>query len=440
MKKNLLALSILFCLSLFIYGQDYEDSGSEDAAASRSINFPSWMTGEGAALSTGRRESRSRFELGLLDLTFSGVLDGVDLFGGFSFDPAKIKALNVDLDILTSPLYVRIPVREVFVLDVFIRADVDVRLNLSEDTINALKDIESLVKADTGNPADYITELEKVGGIKGGMSAGASAFTELGMGISKTLLGDRLWLRAAPSLYFTLLYMKHSSVTMQGYNESKKFGLQAIGSMDLYSAWDLKNGAVNPFASAGLDITLEGCYALWPVLDLGLSVSHIPIIPSTLTHRMTVDVEGLTMFFDTSNPVKSALEFHVPDLDGMIEPDDSDNKTVMRPVRFDFYGLVKPFKSPVLIVQPNIGATVNSAFSDTAFFNWGLTLRYHAPRIFSAFIGSGLTEGVWAQRAGIALDFRVFEFGLSAALAGATFAESWSANGLIAGVGFKFGF
>jgi hypothetical protein len=435
MKKIILIFSLSLCFSSLVYGQDQDIEDDAESAP----NIPSWMNGEDAALSTGRRESRRLFEFGLLDLNFSGVLDGVDLFGGLGFDPAKLDTLNVELDILTTPLYFRIPVGNVFDLDVFTGADVDVKLNLPQKTIDALKDIESLT--DTNNIADlgaYIAKIKNMGGISGGMSAGASAFTEFGVGVSKTFLNNRLWVRAAPSLFFTLFYMKQSSISMTGYTEGTKFGLKAEGSMHLYSAWDLKNGDVNPFAGPGLDITLESCYALWPILDLGLLISHIPIAPSKLTHRMTVAVDGLSMFFDTNDP-KSILTFDAPDLDNMITSGDDSSLSVIRPVRFDIYGLVKPFRSLLLVVRPNIGATVNTIFAD-AVFNWGLTVQYNASNIFSAFIGTGLTESVWSQRAGIALDFRVFELDLAVALAGATFTESWSGNGLILSTALKFGF
>jgi hypothetical protein len=430
--KKLLTISILFCLAFLVYGQDEGVSGE-----SGGIRLPSWMTEEGADLSTGRRESRGLFELGLFDATFSGVLDGVDLLGGLGFDPSKLDTLNLELDILAKPMYVRVPIRDVFVLDIFTGADIDVNVNLSDRVISALTQIESLTNAD--NPEAVKAYVTALSGISGGMSAGASAFTEFGVGASKTLLNERLWVRAAPSLYFTLLYMKQSSILMKGYsNNNTEFGLQASGAIDLYSAWDLKDGEVNPFASPGLDLTLEACYALWPVMDVGLLISHIPIIPSTLTHRMTVDVDELSMFFDINDP-KSVLTFKAPDLDKMITSGDSDNRIVMRPSRFDIYGLIKPFRSPTLIVRPNIGATVNTAFAD-ATFNWGLTVQYNAERIISAFIGTGLTENIWAQRLGAAFDFRVFELNLSIALAGASFAESWMAKGLLVGVGLKFGF
>jgi hypothetical protein len=124
----------------------------------------------------------------------------------------------------------------------------------------------------------------------------------------------------------------------------------------------------------------------------------------------------------------------------MLQDSESESEKVMRPVRFDFYTLYKPFKSPVLIVRPNIGATINSAAGDS-LFNWGINVEYNAPVIFSAFIGTGLTEGLWANRLGISLDFRVFEVDLGAAIAGTDFVGSFSPkNGMMVAIGFKFGF
>jgi hypothetical protein len=278
------------------------------------------------------------------------------------------------------------------------------------------------------------------------MSAGVSAFAEIGVGGSKTLLNDRLWVRAAPSLFFTLLYMPHSSIKLTSYTNRADYeiGLRGGGSMKMYSAWDM-DSAVNPFASPGVDFALEAHYALWSVLDTGLSVSHIPLIPSTLTHSKSINAEKITMTVST-DPKKiltdpeNAVKLNVPELDDMYEGSGDENKTVMRPVRFDFYAFYKPFKSPVFIIEPHIGATVNDIAAYTTP-NWALNFQYNAPIIFSAFIGTGLTEGIWANRAGLSLDFRAFEVGIGAAITGTTFADSFSfKQGMMVTLGFKFGF
>ncbi|MDR1363228.1 MAG: hypothetical protein LBJ35_04185 [Spirochaetaceae bacterium] len=472
MRKILLVFLVNICFLSFLYGQSNEDDGGdvydtsasdtpiepdteaesagqndeEYSAAAASSKLPLWMTSEGATLDTGRRESRKRFEIGVADIAISNVLNGVDLFsllGGSDsdggFNPEKMNSLSVDLDVFVNPLYAKFPINDTFTLDVFTGADVAVRMNLPEKTLKALKDIKNLAEnQDISDLQNYVANLQK---IDSGISAGAGVFVELGAGGAKTLMNGRLWVRVAPSLYFTMLYMKHSKISLKGYsNNNNEFGLEGEGAMHLYSAWDLDSGGSdNPFSSPGLDFTLEALYAVWPVLDAGLSVSHIPLIPSTLKHRMTIDGSGLSMYVDTNDP-DSLMKFNMPDLDNMMSGGDGESKTVSRPARFDFYAFVKPFKSPVFIIRPCIGATVNTVFSDTALFNWGLKFQYNAPRIFSAFVSSGLTEGVWEQRVGISLDARAIELSLSAGLAGSSFAESWGGKGYAVAVGLKTGF
>ncbi|MDR2659535.1 MAG: hypothetical protein LBC27_06050 [Spirochaetaceae bacterium] len=477
MKKVCFIFLISFCSLFFLYAQNDEVNGEEspaqpetqttgeepepiselaeeteddadkkEAPAKRPFKLPSWMTSEGASLSTGRQETRKTFELGIADITLLTSLKGFNLFeidSWSGFDPADMKDFNMDIAFFVNPIYFRLPVKNVFVFDFFTGTDITARVNLPEKTISTLKKIRELASGDT---PDSISELQnyinwlKNNEINNGMAAGVNAFLEMGIGASKTILNDRLWLRAAPSVFFTLFYMKHKEISLNGYNNSDntQFGLEGNGSIDLYSAWDLDR-TVNPFNSPGVDITLEALYAVWPVLDAGLSISHIPLVPSTLNYRMSLDVSDISMYVDTTDP-SSMIQFNMPDVDKMIMSSDNENKQIFRPVRFDLYALAKPFKSPVLIIRPNIGATVNTAFSDSAFFNWGLNIQFNAPKIFSAFIGTGLTEDVWAQRLGLSFNLRFFELDLGAALAGSSFVESWSGQGFIVSIGLKAGF
>jgi hypothetical protein len=427
MKKIVFIFLINFCFLSLLYGQNDND--------------------EDANLSTGKRESRRFFELGIANIAMDNVFNGVDLFGLFGGDSSqldieKFDTIAVNLNFFTNPLSVKFPIANLFVLDLFTGADIDISMDMPKKTIDTLKTIESLANMKTPESIkeikDIVTKLQEFP-LESGMFAGASAFLEIGLGGSKTLMDGRLWLRAAPSMYFTLLYMKRSSISLKGYNDGSKYGLKGDGAMHLYSAWDLNSGDANPFSSPGLDLTLEALFALFPALDTGVSVSHIPLVPSTLKHRMSVDVSGLHMYVDTAD-YNSLLTFDMPDFESMMTEGDSENKQVFRPMRFDFYALVKPFRSPVLVIRPNIGATTNIAVSDTALLNWGLKIQYNAPVIFSAFIGTGLTESVWAQQLGIILDLRVFELSISGALAGMGFVESWNAKGFGAGIGFKMGF
>jgi hypothetical protein len=444
-----------------------EDAAAEEARAERKRRWDAFFKGEGANLSTGKRELRRYFELGLLNLDlgvagldFSKFMKG-SFFDFGNLDVENLSSFTSDIRLFTNPVYFKISVGNAFTLDFFTGAQMNMYVNLPEKTINSLKGLMDFANIDrptedefNNNPpvaaAKLMAYQQKLGNyvknLDASLTAGVGAFIELGAGFSKTILSDRLWFRAAPSLFFTLLHMKNNSIGLKGDADivNQKYGLKGTGWMKLYSAWDLDED-VNPFASPGVDLTLEARYALWSVLDLGLNVSHIPIIPSTLTHSKEIDVSSVSMTVDAShdalmNDPESAINFNVPELDDLLKDGPNENKIVLRPVRFDFYTLYKPFKSPIFIVKPSIGATVNSA-AGAGLFNWGLGLEFNLPIIFSAYIATGLTEGLWANRAGIALDFRLFAIELGAAIAAPDFVGSFSSkNGLMVALCLKAGF
>jgi hypothetical protein len=464
-----------------MYGQDVP-AETEDASATYGDNTSApeddqpaparagWTKSDRATLRSGKRESRRYFELGLLglNLNFVGLSIENVLKGSFfdlnGFDPAKMDGFSADIGFFTNPVYLKISVRSVFDLDFFTRADANVNFDLPQKTLTSLTGImdmanttppgfDSSTSPTPENLREYKGMLEEymngLQSIDAGMSASASMFMEMGMGISKTMLNDRLYVRAAPSLFFTLLYMKQNAVSLKSYSAENEYGLAGEGIMKLYSAWDLDRD-INPFASPGLDLTLEACYALLPFLDTGLSVSHIPVMPSTLNHGKSIDASSITMTVKTPgtedellevirNP-DSAVNINIPDTEDLLKDSDDENKKVTRPTRFDFFALLKPFKSPLLVVRPNVGFTMNSVIAPM-LFNWGVDLQFNAPLIFSVFAGTGLTENIWAQRAGIMLDFRAFEVDIGAALTGKTFMDCFSAQkGLSLGIGLKLGF
>ncbi|MDR2803164.1 MAG: hypothetical protein LBB22_02605 [Treponema sp.] len=439
--RKFIFLCLLCYVSSFLYSQNNvvgEPVSGSGGNIEKPFELPDWITSEGAVLSTGNRESRQYFELGLLNLALydSGLISKFTGNSELTFNPLDWTEFSADLGLFLNPIYVKVQIQDIFVLDLFTGTDVNIKMNLPKKTIDTLKELSEL--ADSESPPDDIEDfMGKLANIDSGLSASVGAFIEIGVGGSKTLLNDRLWVRAAPSLFFTLLYMNQGSITLSGWYSNTKFGLQGEGGMHLYSAWDLDSNSINPFSSPGIDLTLEALYALWPVLDTGVSISHIPLVPSTLNHRMSIDASGLTMAIDPLN--NSGVEFEMPDFGDMITGSDNSSEMVLRPVRFDFYGLIKPFKNPILVIKPNIGFTLNTIFADAAF-NWGLNVQFNAERIFSAFIGTGLTESVWANRIGIMLDFRAFEFDISGALAGTDFVKSWSGEGFLVSVGLKFGY
>lgn len=422
-----------------------------------------WVVSDVPTLSTGGRDSRPLFELGLLDISLTGavsgmgILDAPKLLGTSGpINATGLDLLKADIGLFARPVYARFPIEDLFVLDVFTGLEAKVRANMTAETVNALYTVNSLVTVAVaailniydGNYEKAVQDIydylaDGVSNVDGEVTAGGSVFAELGFGGSKTLPGGRLWVRAAPSLFFTILSMKEGTARIKGLNKrpGTDYLLKGDGAVDMYTAWDFGGGgSVNPFASPGLDITLESRLAILPELDAGLSVFHIPLVPSLMRHKTVIDATkmDIPISLDGITDMIMTGEFPSLSLSGMFVHGMGAHEWVMRPVRFDAYALIKPFRAPLLVVRPSAGASVNTAFAP-AMFNASLGVQFNTPGIFSASVGTALTEGVYTQSFGAAFDFGAFAFDLGLGLSGLTFADSWRVKGMSAAIGFKFG-
>jgi hypothetical protein len=320
----------------------------------------------------------------------------------------------------------KFPVKDLFIMDAAINfVDLYASFGLSDETLSCLNNMD---EAKPGMAVSGDSDMQ----------VGLSQFWDIGVGGSKTLLDDRLWVRAAPSLFFTIMYMEQQNVNLEvGNMENNELGLRGVtdSTVHLYSAYDFfgGDGGNNIFASPGLDLSLEARYALLPMLDVGLALSRVPVIPSKLGYR--TDIKADTMVFD---PDGSSVNFDTGIIAKNKPVTTKADNWVMRPTRFEVYGIVKPFRTPRLLVRPNIGGSLNKASGNT--FNAGVDVQYNTPGIFSAFAGVGQTEGIWSNELGLTLDFNRFELDLGMALAGRSFPESWTGAGMSAQVALKFGY
>jgi hypothetical protein len=281
-------------------------------------------------------------------------------------------------------------------------------------------------------------------GLGGKATLGISAFAEVGVGASMTLLGRKLYVRAAPTVYFPLIYARQGAIkfatdsniddldTTTNPLEIMNINAHAIGEADfaVWTPFSLDNVSVaDMFGSPGVDLSIEGRYAIWRILEAGLSVSHIPIAPAK-TKYVTKATGELDMTAGINGVEDLAGEDSIK-----VEGSKSELNTIVRPVRFDFFAIVKPFNSLFFYVKPNIGFTLLNIV-DSGSPNFGLEVGVNLPIILSASIGTHLTDGMWEHALRMAIDLRVFELDLLAGLSGPAFLT----NGVTVGVGIKTGF
>ncbi|GHV20190.1 hypothetical protein FACS189494_03460 [Spirochaetia bacterium] len=458
MKKPIFLLFAVFCLAFQVGAQEQDEAGKKE------FEWPSWLDGKNASLVRGSRQERY-FEIGLIGANVGLLNSQLNVFdllkGAFDFNPKNMKGdFSLAVDFFAKPIDFKFHVGSLFNMEIFTGVEATVYADIGGGTLDSIdkitglqKELEGVLSLPLANqPAAMTPILNTITQINGGMGASGNAFAEIGVAGSKTILSDRLYLRVAPSVYFTLLYLPESSLTLAGYGDSasKYIGLksQTNDGLYAYSPFNFNNfNFADMFSSFGLDLALEGRFALFPILDVGTTINHIPIIPSTLRYKSGLD---LNIDVNIPNPLSPdwASEIMAGNLPG--EPkfntdikfsnSEPTSKLVMRPTRFDFYLMLKPFSSQLLVIKPMVGFSLNTVLAKSSTLNWGVDVRLNLPAIFSVTIGTGAREEIWKQHLGIELDFRVFELDFGVALQGTSFVNSWQGKGIGAALAVKFGF
>jgi hypothetical protein len=429
---------------------DAEEQDAEDGAKAKKGKLPSWMNSEDAEIGRPMRTERF-FELGILNPVSIASPDpfkfSTAVMDAIRGDYSSLLASDVDISarLFAAPVTVKVNVLGFLSAELFTSLDTNIAFQMDKNTTDAMQKLIDISKAleetDKTNPAniDKINGLlSSLNGLQGKAALGISSFAEIGAGASTTLLGRKLYVRAAPSVYFPVFYARQgqmkfeASSTIDNANPlNTKAMATGMADFEMLTPFSLSGGfsAGDIFASPGLDLSLEGRYAIWRILEAGLSISHIPLAPAKTKYAtrasgqidMTASASGVQD--KSTNPLefKSSVE---------------ETNTVLRPVRFDAFAIVKPFNSLFLYVKPNLGFTLHNIVEPAIPLNFGVEVGVNLPVVLSASIGTHHTDGMWEHAIRAAIDLRAIELDLLAGLSGPEFLT----NGWTLGLGFKAGF
>jgi hypothetical protein len=420
--------------------------------------WPSFMRTEGATTRTGFRSERTYFELGLIGANIGvsnswmsiGELPNIGNFEAAGFLDKGDLAL--ELGLFATPLNLKIAVGSLFTLKVNVGVDADIHIGTTEGTIDTIKNMQGLIDdignmfGPNANTADIADLIRVIDNLTGGLSVEGEAFGVLDIMGESTFLSDKLWIKAGPSVFLPVLYIPKQSITVDGYGNpnatltGQKVGVASDGSVD---AWTAFIGGGSP--GVGIDLSVEARYAVWQILDAGVAMSGIPLVPAFMDHKQSfrLDMDFSVTLPSTDQILNGNLGDNIKtDFDYKFDDATGEKKSVLRPMRFNFYGIYKPFKSNLLLVRPDIGFSVKypgSGDSSYTTFNWGINAQLNLPIILSVSAGIQLFEEAWINSVGLIFNFRAFELDLGVGLRGPTISSSWTAKGLNALIGFKFG-
>lgn len=206
---------------------------------------------------------------------------------------------------------------------------------------------------------------------------------------------------------------------------------------------------INPWAileARGFDFSLTAEYEMLPILDLGGSVSHIPLMPASLSHRMS---DRMGYSFNRDGEPLSILDMLEDDFDfdsifteetlETVYADDAAFR-VFRPLSFDVYFQYKPLKTKSIILKPNFGFSVLTVY-EKACFNFGLEGKLDWKNFVSLALRSGFRERVWRHEAAVMLiNTRILQVNFGVGIQSQNFVDSFKIKGAQAAVGVRLGF
>jgi hypothetical protein len=189
-------------------------------------------------------------------------------------------------------------------------------------------------------------------------------------------------------------------------------------------------------AQIGVDLGAGVEYPLLPYLDLGMDITHIPLVPAVLRDYM--QVQGVVGIEETSNV------FDI-DMDSLFSPRNNDtvygtgNKKVIRPFKTIVYTDYRPFKNRTFALVPSLGFSYNPLYVQPFAPECGLGIRLDLANIFIATLGVHYDDRLWKNSIDFALNCRAIELDIGIGVQSQDFVKSWQGGGLAASVGLKLG-
>jgi hypothetical protein len=250
----------------------------------------------------------------------------------------------------------------------------------------------------------------------------------------------KLFVGATASHYIPYLYIPRSDLNVK-LTDTNYVEMGLEGTAEMYMAADVFENPASLQDWGGIDISLQGEYALFPILDLGVSLLNIPLIPAGLHTKaeLRFSPERNTLL-RIDDFIKQGFNVNTKSVTDVQHSESScDTYWVVRPMRWDFYMLFRPLHKDLLVFRPNIGFTVFNPSEET-YFNVGLETQLNLGRILTLSWFTGGYDGLCRNRLGFDLRmWRIARLYLGLEMRSQDYAGSWTLKGAAAELGLKVG-
>jgi hypothetical protein len=280
------------------------------------------------------------------------------------------------------------------------------------------------------------------GTLDGNLNMGGSVFAEAG--IKGTGKFNRLRLAVKPSVFVPVIFIPASGADYSINMTENNITVHGLLDLNIYSAYALGEETEtfppeNDTLPLGFDISAGAEYVLLPTLDLGASVSHFPVLPARMSHRMHISSEYEFKITDTIDSI-AAGNIDLPDPELVTSYDSNTSFYAFRPFRFNFYVNYKPEDTGLFVIRPSLGFSFLSVYDYAPCFNIGIEGQINVLKIFSITLSAGYVERVWAYNFRFMLNLHVTEMLFGVSLRETDFANTFGARGLGLSLGLRLGY
>jgi hypothetical protein len=300
-----------------------------------------------------------------------------------------------------------------------------------------------------GGPKEF-TDLLRRGNLQGqsvdiSLSMGGSAFMDAGVRVETRI--NKLRLSFKPAAFSPIFYIPPPTMRLKLLTAGSDMVMDGKLDLDVYSALDMESlfqGGSSDFMPdtipLGFDIALEGAYTLLPILDLGLNISNVPLVPAQLHYQMRQSFTLAGNWNDLYSDLTGG-NLDMPDTTTDQSFQNNASFWVFRPLRFDFFADIRPVEVDLVVIRPHIGFSLLTVQGyDKACFNLGLDGELNLINVFGLSLSTGYRERLWRHALGLRLNFRALELDMGVSLRGPDIVSSFKPRGMGVSLGLRVGF
>ncbi|MDR0708712.1 MAG: hypothetical protein LBF77_01430 [Spirochaetaceae bacterium] len=280
------------------------------------------------------------------------------------------------------------------------------------------------------------------GSFNGNLNVGGSIFAEAGIkGMGRF---NRLRLALKPAVFAPVIFIPASRADYSVDMTENGVSVHGLFDLNIYSVYALgeetgSSSDGNDTLPLGFDLSIGGEYALLPALDIGASISHLPVIPARMSHRMHIGSEYEFEIADTLDSITSG-NVKLPDPELVTSYDNDISFYVFRPFRLNFYINYRPADTGLFVIRPSLGFSLLSVYDYAPCFNTGIEGQINILKIFSASLFAGYVERIWAYDFRFMLNLHVTEIIFGVSLRGTDLINAFGTRGLGLSLGLRFGY